>query len=309
MFLLVSMTLVLAAQSKDPVLFANPGRMIDVGKGSRLSLYCSGTGSPTVVLESGFGGGTAATWDTLQPLLNKKVRVCSYDRAGYGFSTLGSNVPRDLNHAVADLDRLLQRSGEKPPYILAGHSNGGLIVGAFADLHPSKVKGLIFLDAAVSLPIDRETTPAPPAPIDESLQKHLDQIRRCLDRANKGLKASPSDECVDSNWYSTVPRDLARAEIANRSKPDFWRAYLSEAESNYGPAISNQARSLLPHRWTKIPIRVFIADMGRGRFEERQAHVCTLSSNCKVTRVPTKNHLVHNEALPQVVESIAELTQ
>jgi hypothetical protein len=58
-------------------LFFKPGKMVAVGKGSRLSLYCSGTGAPTVILESGFGGGTATTWNRLQPLLSGITRACS----------------------------------------------------------------------------------------------------------------------------------------------------------------------------------------------------------------------------------------
>jgi pimeloyl-ACP methyl ester carboxylesterase len=86
----------------DASLFAKPGRMIPMGKGSRLSMYCIGRGSPTIILESGFGG-TAATWMRLQPVLGELTRTCSYDRAGYGFGQLGSNLPRDLDRSAADL--------------------------------------------------------------------------------------------------------------------------------------------------------------------------------------------------------------
>jgi pimeloyl-ACP methyl ester carboxylesterase len=241
-----------SAQAENS-LFAKPGKMVPVGKESRLSMYCVGDGAPTIILESGFGGGAAATWMRLQPLLGKLTRTCSYDRAGYGFSQLGSNLPRDLNQAVADLDVLLERSGETPPYILVGHSNGGLIIGAFADLHPNKVAGLVFLDAAVALQEDPARLADQPS-LDGALRAHLDKIRRCLKRAEAGLVPASGDECVDPSWYSTLPADLAAAEIANRSKPDYWRAYLSEAENNYSSALSQQARALLP---LHLPVRVF----------------------------------------------------
>ncbi len=317
----------------DASLFARPGRMIPVGKGSRLSLYCVGTGSPTIVLESGFGGGTAATWMQLQPVLGELTRTCSYDRAGYGFSELGANLPRDLNRAVADLALLLQRSGEKPPYILAGHSNGGLMVGAFADRHPDRVAALIFFDAAVALPQDR-AQPAAPPDLDPSLKAHLERIRRCLARAVSGLLPAAGDDCVNPGWYTSLPADLAAAEIANRAKPDYWRAYLSEAENNYASRLSAQARALLPYRWTRLPVRVFIAAVSgmddaaaarsfglsasdaaalaearrnRARGEQRQAAICEGLNDCRVVRVPTANHLVHNEWLPQVKETVRQL--
>jgi pimeloyl-ACP methyl ester carboxylesterase len=313
-------------------IFAKSGRMVPVGKASQLSLYCSGRGAPTIILEAGFGGGTAATWYKLQPELSKLTRTCSYDRAGYGFSTLGSNVPRDLDHAVADLGILLKQSGEQPPYILVGHSNGGLMIGAFADRQPEHVGGLVFLDAAVVLPDDApaNSTQEQPA-LDGFLGRHLAQIRRCLARAEKTLIASAGDECVDPNWYSSLPPDLARAEVANRSKADFWRAYLSEAENNYSGKLSGQARALLPHRWPRVPVRIFIASVAamdeeaaskafgiavtdgealaqaranRAAGERRQERVCEWSTDCSVTHVPTANHLVHNEALAQVVAAV-----
>ncbi len=308
--------------------------MVPASKGSRLSLYCSGTGSPTVVLETGFGGGTAATWYKLQPLLSELTRTCSYDRAGYGFSTLGSNLPRDLHHALADLHRLLANSGEKSPYILAGHSNGGLLIGAFADRYPTEVAGLIFLDSAVALPSDPPMRAA--SPLDEYSHHHLDTIRRCLERARHGLAAGPGDECVDPKWYDSFPPELAPAEIANRSKLDFWRAYLSEAECNYAGQISGQARAFLPHRWRDLPVRVFSASVGamsdadasvafgipetdrkalaearsnRAGGEKRQEQLCSFSSDCQVTRVPTTDHLVHNAAPDRVVAAVAGLVK
>ena len=296
-------------------------------------MYCVGEGSPTIVLESGFGGGTAATWMQLQPRLGALTRTCSYDRAGYGFSTLGANLPRDLNRSVADLFALLRDSGEKPPYILAGHSNGGLIISAYADMYPGQVVGLVFFDAAVVLPED-SSLPAATSRQDPLLQRRLEPIRRCLARAGAGLVASIGDECVNPEWYSALPTDLASVEIANRAKPDYWRAYLSEAEQNYTSIISSQARALLPHKWTRVPVRVFVASVsetddvsaarafgldvrdkpalaearaGRARGEKRQQSLCAVVRDCRAFKIPTANHLVHNEALPQVVEVLTEL--
>jgi len=321
-----------AAQAEDS-LFAKPSKMIPVGRGSQLSMYCVGHGTPTIILESGFGGGTATTWMRLQPLLGTLTRTCSYDRAGYGFSKLGSNLPRDLNQAVADLKVLLKRSGEKPPYILVGHSNGGLMIGAFADLHVKNVAGLVFLDAAVALPEDLSLPPASPT-LEDSSRTALDRIRRCLARAERHLAPEFGDECVNPQWYSTLPEDLAAAEISNRSKVDYWRAYLSEAENNYYSKLGAQARALLPHKWTHLPVRVFIASVsemgdesaarsfglniddkaalaegraGRALGERRQERICAGVGDCRVKRVPTANHLVHDEVPAQVVDTVRQL--
>ncbi|MCC6590094.1 MAG: alpha/beta hydrolase [Bryobacterales bacterium] len=321
--------------SSESVLFAQPGRMIGIGRGSRLSMYCIGSGSPTVVLESGFGGGTPATWRKLQVRLGEVTRTCSYDRAGYGFSTLGQNLPRDLNHMVTDLTELLARSGEPAPYVLAGHSNGGFIISAYTRQHPGRVAGLVFLDAALALPGDAENARAGRAEgVSAGLRKHLDAITSCLNRAEMGLVPAAGDACVDPTWYSSFPPALAQAEIANRRKPDFWRAYLSEAENNYGGVISRQAWKLLPHRWERLPVRVFVASVSsmadgeaaralgvepddtvglaqaranRAKWEKRQESICRLASDCEVVRVPTADHLVHNAAPEQVTATIARL--
>lgn len=284
--ILTLVILALAATAHAGDLFAKPGRLIPVGHGSKLSLYCTGQGRPTVVFESGFGGGTAETWSRLQPALAKHTRTCSYDRAGYGFSTLGRNLPRDLNHAVADLATLLRRSGEPGPYILVGHSNGGILIGAYANLHPASVAALVFLDAAVTLPEDA-ALPQDDGPLAPGLQAHLDKIR-------------------------------GKLAAADRRHRDQWRAYLFEAENNYSGASSRQARALLPHRWTHLPVRVFTANVStlgdpavatasRRRGEERQQSLCTFAKDCEFTLVPTANHLVHNDALDQVVASIVRL--
>jgi pimeloyl-ACP methyl ester carboxylesterase len=301
----------------EAALFAKPGKMIDVGRGSSLSLYCVGTGSPTIILESGFGGGTVSTWVQLQPLLGAVTRTCSYDRAGYGFSSLGHNLPRDLNGVVADLARLLRRSGERPPYLLAGHSYGGTIIGAYADLYPKRVAGLLFLDAAVVLPEDvslKETSEFSP----DALQARLAPIRRCLERVRVGLAPAVGDACADPSWYASLPADVASAEVKNLLKPDYWRAYLSEAENNYSSRSSAQARALLPHKWGGLPVRVFVAQISRtleaadarenrAKGEQRQRSLCAFAKDCRVTDVPTANHLVHNEALAEVVDSFKEL--
>ena len=146
-----STTVPAQAPSDGYALFEQPGRMVKLPQGIRLSMYCAGAGGPTVILETGFGGGAYLAWHELQPRLARFTRTCSYDRAGYGFSELGDDLPRDTRHDVMDLHALLVASGEPGPYILVGHSDGGHIIGAFADLFPQQVAGLVFLDASVLL--------------------------------------------------------------------------------------------------------------------------------------------------------------
>jgi pimeloyl-ACP methyl ester carboxylesterase len=135
-----------------------PGQMVDVG-GYSLHLYCMGEnieGRPTVILEQGLGG-TSAAWVRVQPGIAQSTRVCAYDRAGMGWSDL-SPEPRDAEQIVAELHSLLQKAEVPAPYVLVGWSYGGLYVRKYANQYPDEVVGLVLLDA--SHPDQWRSTPA-----------------------------------------------------------------------------------------------------------------------------------------------------
>jgi pimeloyl-ACP methyl ester carboxylesterase len=123
---------------------AMPGQLYDVG-GYRLHLACTGSGSPTVVLQSGLGG-TSASWARIAPAVAGTTRVCAYDRAGQGWSEDAPHE-QDGNAAAADLHALLDRAGENGPYVLVGHSIGGDHAMVYAARHPEQVAGMVLLDA------------------------------------------------------------------------------------------------------------------------------------------------------------------
>jgi pimeloyl-ACP methyl ester carboxylesterase len=132
------------ALARDDGRFAMPGRLIDVG-GHKLYINCTGTGVPTVVLEPGLGGLSAdMTW--IAPDVATTTRVCVYDRAGRGWSESAS-ASQDGVQVATDLHTLLERAGEPGPYVLAGHSAGGIYVLNFAHLYPQQVAGVVLLDS------------------------------------------------------------------------------------------------------------------------------------------------------------------
>jgi pimeloyl-ACP methyl ester carboxylesterase len=121
-----------------------PGALVDIGGGRSLLLHCIGSGSPTVVLEAGLGADTFA-WRAVQPELGRTTRTCAYDRAGVGSSPAAPGV-RDARDDIADLRRLLGRAHIDPPYVLVGHSYGGVLARVFAGLHPTQTAGLVLID-------------------------------------------------------------------------------------------------------------------------------------------------------------------
>lgn len=128
---------------RDRRRFPPPGRLVDLDH-HRLHLLESGTGSPTIVLEAGLMS-TVLSWSNLQRELAETYRVVSYDRAGLGWSDLGP-MPRTADRIVDELHTLLQQAAIPPPYVLVGHSFGGLTMPLFAARFPEEVAGVVLVD-------------------------------------------------------------------------------------------------------------------------------------------------------------------
>ena len=133
------------AEALDRERFPPPGVLVDVG-GFRLHLNCTGQGSPTVVLDTGLGV-PSPSWAPVQTSVARMTRVCSYDRAGYGWSDPGPQ-PRTSEAIATELHGLLEKAGERGPFILVGHSFGGFNVRVFARDYRPLVAGLILVDSS-----------------------------------------------------------------------------------------------------------------------------------------------------------------
>jgi pimeloyl-ACP methyl ester carboxylesterase len=122
-----------------------PGRLVDVG-GHRLHIWCTGAGAPTVILESGLGG-SSVDWGFVQPEVARFTQVCSYDRAGMGYSDPGPS-PRTTRRIARELATLLDRADISGPVILVGASIGGLMGRVFASEYAERTAGLVLVDAS-----------------------------------------------------------------------------------------------------------------------------------------------------------------
>jgi len=143
------------SDTRDRRFHPMPGQLVDVG-GYQMHINCVGQGSPTVVLESGLGD-SYISWRKVQPRIAQFVRVCSYDRAGLGYSD-SSPRPRTSKVIAEELHSLLHHAGTTAPYILVGHSLGGFYVRLFASLYRSEVAGVVLVDS--SHPDQKKRLPA-----------------------------------------------------------------------------------------------------------------------------------------------------
>ncbi|MBE9098438.1 alpha/beta fold hydrolase [Vacuolonema iberomarrocanum] len=126
--------------------FPPPGTLVEVN-GQRSHLYCTGEGSPTVILEAGINEGGSQTWERVRPDISRLSRVCAYDQSAIMWSDRRAQ-PRDAERIVGDLHDLLIAAGEAPPYVMVGHSLGGLMIRVFADHFSEEVVGLVFVDSS-----------------------------------------------------------------------------------------------------------------------------------------------------------------
>jgi pimeloyl-ACP methyl ester carboxylesterase len=239
--------------------------------GRRLRLVCEGHGSPTVLFESGFGA-TAEAWSKVKPLLANTNRVCSYDRAGYGGSDPGP-MPRDGASIAEDLDEGLSAAHVNGPFVVVGHSAGGLYARLFADLRPREVVGMVLVDPSVEHQDQAFAMFGPNAasiaPIRSTVEHCLDLARtrtpplndadrrRCYDKAQNPLPASlwlAQISELDTLWtatseevsagrasYGDLPLVVLTADGTYKAAPEPWREKLSARWREVHRQIANRS--------------------------------------------------------------------
>ena len=290
--LFVCLVTAVSSRGSEPV-----GRLVDIG-GRRLHLVCMGSGFPTVVMESGAAEGFYSWW-LVQNELKKDVRTCSYDRAGFGWS----NPPpsRSVAGYVDDLHELLRRAGEKPPFIMAGHSMGGSLVQRYYWRHPEEVAGIIALD-----PSNGEMPLPPFPPLQEVAAAH--RARRTKEMA----EWRATGKWPVQQFPSELPSDLrARLEAASASR-NWWEARFAE-----GSLPDGEVTMTPEQRRIGVPLVVITAakwskpdgwsDETFARFQARMRashdEIASRSAHSKRIDVAT-SHSVQLEAPAIVAEEI-----
>lgn len=156
-----------------------PGELVDVG-GYNLHLNCIGEGRPTVVLDAG-AGNWSIFWSKVQPILSQNMRVCSFDRAGYGWSDT-SPKPRTGKQMMSELHTLLENANIEQPFVLVGHSLGGYNTRLYADAYSDELAGVVLLESA-----HEEQWQRLPVEVGESLNAQIRALKQGTAMARVGL--------------------------------------------------------------------------------------------------------------------------
>lgn len=281
----------IAAQS-DQRNYPAPGQLVDVG-GYRLHIYCVGQGSPTVILEAA-ADMMSADWGWIQPEIAKHTRVCAYDRAGMGWSEPGPQ-PRDARQISTELHSLLTNAGIAGPYILVGHSAGGLYVRMYAAQYAEDVVGLVLVD-----PGHPEMTTRIPAleakNADDTQLVDMMQILsyigipRLLGIGNANAAGLPSEQAAEVNAFVSTPQHWATILALIDATPATYDEVRVTESLESRPLVVISANTAWLDRGAP-------ADDARRLLNELHAELAGLSTNSshRIVEGATHGSLVHNQ--------------
>jgi pimeloyl-ACP methyl ester carboxylesterase len=253
------------------------GELIDVG-GHSLHLYCTGTGSPTVVLEPG-GGLMSSALGWIAPAAAADTRVCIYDRAGRGWSDPADSV-QDATQIATDLHTLLDRGQVPGPYVLAGHSFGGRYVLTFAALYPDEVAGMVLVDSTAPA---RETTGEPAAgkpPASYNLMGRVSALLSASARVGFGRLLAQAD-------YGGLPPQSRDEQRASAATADYVQSTIDEYLQ--ADASGREAAALVS--FADAPLVVLTAGVGSdAAWLASQDRLAALSSDSEHRFVDGTDH-------------------
>ena len=280
------------AEASDARAYPPLGQMVDVG-GYRLHIHCMGTGSPTVVIDAGWGA-WSLEWSRVQGEVAKTTQVCTYDRAGMGYSEAGP-LPRNAQQFAKELHSLLEKANIAGPYVLAGHSLGGLPVRVFAHEYPTQVAGVVLID---SMSLGQTTQPAPEIKPQTAAQSSGVALPFLLARIG-------------------LVRLFARALIPQDLPPEAQPAYTAfsviprsiQAWADEGASIPESlAQAAAVKSFGALPLIVLTAGLNHQTgWQTKQVELGQLSSNSQQVIVEDSSHNIQSDRPEAVVAAIVKL--
>lgn len=232
--------------------YTKPQQLVDMDHGRRMNIYCLGSGSPAVILDAGMGDSTIS-WALVQPALAARTKVCSYDRAGLGFSD-GSSRPSTAANIAEDLHALLKAAHVAPPYVLVGHSAAGMYIRVYADRYPDEVVGMVSVEGSHEDQWVRGWAIGAPGQ-QAKWDAFLKEYGSCVDEAKRGLvPGTPAyKKCVggpDPRFSPAINAAQARYAATVR-----WQIAAASERQSVAYASADQARATRRH-YGDMPIIV-----------------------------------------------------
>jgi len=284
------------AEAADAKAYPPPGQLVDVG-GYRLHINCTGTGSPTVVIEAGLGD-WSTSWGFVQPEVAKTTRVCTYDRGGLGWSEAGP-LPRDAAQFAKALHTLLQNANVPGPYLMVGHSLGGLGVRVFVHDYASEIAGVVLIES-----MNPKQLPQPSAEVQSQSnpQSRLYSLLTVLARFGVvRLIARPITHMISP---STPPDE--QAYYSRYVRPQSMQA--SRDESRGMPAAGVEAAAV--ESFGDLPLIILTGRLHKDpRWQEWQAELLQLSSNSQQLFAENSDHNIQVEEPDAAIAAILQMVQ
>lgn len=297
-----------AGTARDARKFSPLGRMVGVG-GRRLHIHCTGKGSPTVVLDAGLPG-SCLSWTFVQPEVAKFTRVCSYDRAGLGWSDPGPE-PRTAQRIVEELHQLLTNAGIQGPYVLVGHSFGGLTVRLYAATYPDEVAAMVLVDPLPPsewLHLTERQTRNIAAGVRmarrAALGARLGLLRLYLSLVSSGMiKAKAQGDWVGS--FKKLPAELLPVVRAFWSQPKPYQALADQVAALAESAVQVAAAGA----YGEVPVVILSASNTSLARRTEQEATARLSTNGKHLVAAKSGHWVQLDQPELVIEAIQEVVE
>jgi pimeloyl-ACP methyl ester carboxylesterase len=281
-----------------------PGKLVNVID-HKLHLFCTGEGSPTVILESGLND-FYVSWAKVQPEISSLTRVCSYDRAGLGWSDQGLN-PRTVDVMADELHTLLSEAGVGQPYILVGHSFGGIVARSFASLYPDEVVGVILVDSAHEEQGKRLTF------LKKYAGRIVDQFTTFSLMSSIGLMALSPDSIPNRG----LPDEAYKQYQAVLATTGYFKAAKAESTAFYSgkmnppPALGDLPLIVLSHGLPDLSLN--LTDTEQAQFEQEwtnmQHELVKLSTKSKQIIAQHSGHYIQLDQPELVVNAVNELIQ